>query len=252
MRFLNKTFRWFLLYSGLFILGIAIIIALLVYSYKTLTIVAYNKIILTVILLFVAIILMQSLGILLVFLVHKKNKIGRLLNTLLKLEHKVVFPIVLGIANVLNLKNKDSIRKLYIDINNNIIKKSGKKYCVKDILLILPHCLQNSQCNYKVTNNANNCKNCGRCCLGEIIRFSNEKEINLSIVTGGTAARQVVKKFRPKLIIAVACERDLVSGIIDLMKMPVIGVLNTRPFGPCNNTCVDLSVIKGIIQDVLK
>ena len=45
-------------------------------------------------------------------------------------------------------------------------------------------------------------------------------------------ARQMVKEIRPKAIIAVACERDLTSGIQDVFPLPVIGVLNERPFGP--------------------
>ena len=44
---------------------------------------------------------------------------------------------------------------------------------------------------------------------------------------------------RPKLVVAVACEGDLTSGIKDCYPLPVIGVLNDRPFGPCFNTHVD-------------
>ena len=42
---------------------------------------------------------------------------------------------------------------------------------------------------------------------------------------------------------AVACERDLTSGIQDSYPIPVIGVLNERPFGPCRNTRVDLAAV---------
>jgi len=49
---------------------------------------------------------------------------------------------------------------------------------------------------------------------------------------------------KPKAIVAVACELDLTSGIRDTYPIPVIGVLNRRPNGPCYNTSVDIAEVK--------
>ena len=73
----------------------------------------------------------------------------------------------------------------------------------------------------------------------------------MGVATGGTLARQMVKEIRPKAIIAVACERDLTSGIQDVFPLPVIGVLNERPFGPCFNTRVDIKKVEAAILDFL-
>jgi hypothetical protein len=48
--------------------------------------------------------------------------------------------------------------------------------------------------------------------------------------------------------VAVACERDLSSGIIDSYPLPVLGVTNERPFGPCFNTKVDLGQVIEAIE----
>jgi hypothetical protein len=57
----------------------------------------------------------------------------------------------------------------------------------------------------------------------------------------------VVEK-RPKIIIGVACERDLTSGIQDSYPIPVYGIFNRRPNGPCYDTDVDLELVeKGMI-----
>jgi len=49
------------------------------------------------------------------------------------------------------------------------------------------------------------------------------------------------------VIVAVACERDLTSGIQDTYPIPVFGIFNRRPFGPCYDTDVDLELVeKGI------
>jgi hypothetical protein len=61
----------------------------------------------------------------------------------------------------------------------------------------------------------------------------------------------VIVEKRPKLVIAVACERDLTSGIKDCYPLPVIGILNDRPNGPCFNTNVDLVKIEQALHSVL-
>ena len=38
------------------------------------------------------------------------------------------------------------------------------------------------------------------------------------------------------LIVACACERDLLGGIFDVRHSPVFGILNRRPNGPCRST----------------
>lgn len=74
----------------------------------------------------------------------------------------------------------------------------------------------------------------------------------MAVATGGTLARQIVKQIRPKAIVAVACERDLTSGIQDVFPLPVVGVLNERPFGPCFNTRVDIKRVEAAVLDFLE
>ena len=71
------------------------------------------------------------------------------------------------------------------------------------------------------------------------------------MATGGTLARKVIVEKRPKLVIAVACERDLTSGIKDCYPLPVIGILNDRPHGPCFNTLVEMAKIEQALLSVL-
>jgi len=53
-------------------------------------------------------------------------------------------------------------------------------------------------------------------------------------------------------VLAVACEGDLTTGIKDCYPLPVLGVLNARPYGPCVNTTVDTLKIDEALQLVLK
>ena len=62
----------------------------------------------------------------------------------------------------------------------------------------------------------------------------------------GCAGQKEDKK--PNIIIGVACERDLTSGIQDSYPIPVFGIFNNRPNGPCYDTDVDLELVeKGMI-----
>ena len=56
---------------------------------------------------------------------------------------------------------------------------------------------------------------------------------------------------RPKLIVAVACERDLSSGIQDTHPLPVFGVINERPNGPCLDTFVNIRRLEAAIRTFL-
>jgi hypothetical protein len=80
------------------------------------------------------------------------------------------------------------------------------------------------------------------------VDLAKKYNVHLSVATGGTLARRRVAESKPEAIIAVACERDLTSGIQDAYPLPVIGILNERPFGPCFNTSVDISKVTEAIE----
>ena len=87
----------------------------------------------------------------------------------------------------------------------------------------------------------------GRCGISDLIAISEREGVKLFVATGGTIARRIVKDSKPDAIIAVACERDLSGGIVDTFPLPVIGILNERPFGPCLDTRVDMKKVEEAI-----
>jgi hypothetical protein len=71
----------------------------------------------------------------------------------------------------------------------------------------------------------------------------------LQTAPGGNVARKIIRKTKPRAIVAVACERDLVSGIQDVApKIPVLGICNSRPAGPCKDTVVDLDEFRDALD----
>jgi hypothetical protein len=156
---------------------------------------------------------------------------------------KILFPINLILGKVFGL-SKDQIRKSFIEVNNSLFKATRKRIKKDRLLILLPQCLQNYDCPYRVTANINNCHRCGQCKIGEILQLGERCGASVSIATGGTLARKVIVDERPTVIVAVACERDLSSGIQDAYPIPVYGILNQRPYGPCVNTQVDFEKLE--------
>ncbi len=145
----------------------------------------------------------------------------------------------------------DTIRQSFIAMNNSLVLSQRYNIKPERILILLPHCLQLFECEIKVTGDINKCVRCGRCDIMGLADLAQKYNINISVATGGTLARKVIIEKRPQIVLAVACERDLTSGIKDCYPLPVIGILNDRPFGPCFNTKVDVEKIDHALHAVI-
>jgi hypothetical protein len=158
---------------------------------------------------------------------------------------KIGFPLIVIWGWLFRVK-RSRLQGILIDINNSLVKKSRIEP-VKNLLLLLPHCIQQSECKVRITFDVNNCERCGKCPICEFIKVADEHDLKLSVATGGGIARRTVDNTKPDAVVAVACERDLISGIRDIYPVPTLGVLNERPFGPCFNTQVNVDLVKNAI-----
>lgn len=164
---------------------------------------------------------------------------------------KFLLPVIEMMGKLFGI-SKDTIRQSFVAMNNSLVLSQKLKVRPDRVLILLPHCLQLFDCEIKVTGTINKCIRCGRCDIKGLAELAEKYNIDISVATGGTLARKVIIDKRPKLVVAVACERDLTSGIKDCYPLPVIGVLNDRPFGPCFNTQVDVEKIETALQSVLE
>jgi uncharacterized protein len=163
---------------------------------------------------------------------------------------KFLLPLIEQIGRLCGI-SKDTIRQSFVAMNNSLVISQRLKIKPDRILILLPHCLQLSACEIKVTGDISKCVRCGRCNIMGLAQIGEKYHVDISVATGGTLARKVIIEKRPKLVLAVACERDLTSGIKDCYPLPVIGVLNDRPFGPCYNTQVNVEKIEAALNSVL-
>lgn len=156
---------------------------------------------------------------------------------------KVLYPIAYFLSKLLKIKRED-LGNSFVEVNNAMIRALAKAGRINPerILILLPHCIQYHDCKLRVTNNIETCAKCGKCDIAEILKLKEKYNIqHVNIATGGTLARKIIIDTKPTVIIAVACERDLVDGIQDAYPILVYGVLNIRYNGPCFDTLIPIN-----------
>lgn len=164
---------------------------------------------------------------------------------------KFLFPMAVRIGKIFGIKRRQ-LEGSFIAVSNLIFMKSRIKVPANKLLVLVPHCLQLATCPHKITRDPNNCKRCGGCNIGDLMKLSEELGFVFFVATGGTLARQVVINNRPQAVLAIACERDLMSGIQDVYPLPAVGVLNIRPNGPCYNTRVDMDEVRKTLSQIIE
>ncbi|MDZ4183843.1 MAG: DUF116 domain-containing protein [Desulfuromonadales bacterium] len=170
--------------------------------------------------------------------------------TLRQIVVRYLFPAIIAFGRLLGI-NRDTLQQSFIALNNQLIQAKKLRVPASRTLLLLPHCIQLFDCAIKITGDVDKCQRCGRCAMNELTGLAAARGIDIAVASGGTLARKIIVERRPQLIIAVACERDLTAGIRDAYPLPVIGVLNQRPNGPCINTQVVLAELEATLDEYL-
>ncbi|MBQ6632215.1 MAG: DUF116 domain-containing protein [Romboutsia sp.] len=195
----------------------------------------------------ISIILLILFSTVVTYRVIKDKKIS--LN-LMKINLKFVsllFNPIISIASIIGIPKND-IRRVFVKLNNSYIYSNTYNFDIKDILILIPHCIQKNSCKLKVTNKIENCVQCRLCNVSDFVKLKEKTGINIVLATGGTLARKMIIENKPKAAIAVACERDLTSGIQDMSHIPVLGIFNKRPNGPCVDTFIDIHEVESAIN----
>ena len=168
-------------------------------------------------------------------------------NRMRGLSVRLFLPLAEVLGRVVGF-SPEEVRRSFIKVNNELVASSSLTCPPDKVLILLPHCLQASVCPHRLIHHPDNCTRCGRCAHAGLLNLRDAWGVKLAVATGGTIARRIVVQERPRLIIAVACERDLASGIQDTYPLPVYGILNERPYGPCLDTTLDLPRVEEALR----
>lgn len=143
------------------------------------------------------------------------------------------------------------MRKLFIHLNNALVRLRRVRVRPDEILLLLPHCLHFDGCPQNVVRSLDECRRCGKCTLAGLLDARDAYRVVACVVGGGRQALAHVKRKEIRAVVAVACERELVQGIMSSFPKPVLAVSNQTPEGPCRNTIADVKIVAAAIGSLV-
>ena len=117
---------------------------------------------------------------------------------------------------------RDWVENAAVKVYNSLAFERGRKVGKGELLLLIPRCLSKET-------------------LNGVLEIAGRYDVPVFVATRGQLARRVIRERRPRAVVAVACERDMVSGLHDVAgKIPVLGLTMTLPAGPCKDALLDL------------
>jgi len=198
-------------------------------------------------LIFIILVVLVSSWILILMSTHQKIKPkGLKLYTTWVLFH--IFYYLAKWLSKLFLQNKQILQESFLNFNNEIVLSNFFGIHSQRILLLLPHCLQSSQCKIRIVDDIIECEECGNCDMAKMKNIVSKYNVKAVVAAGGSLARKLIHDNKPEVIIAVACHRDLTDGVWDSWRYPIYAVLNERPKGPCFETTVSTAPIEFAIK----
>jgi len=123
--------------------------------------------------------------------------------------------------------------------NNQRVSRIFTAKKAQRAVILLPHCIQSTDCGAPVVENLLSCFRCGKCVVGSAAQAVLKHNWDLRLSPRSRAAYSEARKSHPDLIIAVACPDRLAKGLIRLPEMPSYAIPLELPHGMCIDTTFD-------------
>ncbi|MEJ2745905.1 MAG: DUF116 domain-containing protein [bacterium] len=157
-----------------------------------------------------------------------------------------LFPFCRLLGGLLG-RSAEAVSASCIAFNNRIARGARQGRKKGGLLVLLPRCIQHSECTQQIIDDVASCKRCGKCAIARLMDLMESHAFTMVVVAGGERAKEIVADLSPSGVIAVACESELVKGLQAISRIPVIAVPNRRPKGPCRDTVIDLEEFERIL-----
>jgi hypothetical protein len=128
---------------------------------------------------------------------------------------------------------RDWVEHAAIDVYNTLALRRGRKVGKGELLVLIPRCLSKQA-------------------LDGVLEIAGRYDVPVFVATRGQLARRVIRERRPRAVVAVACERDMMTGLRDVAgKLPVLGLTMQLPNGPCRDATIDLDQMETWVQGLV-
>ena len=128
---------------------------------------------------------------------------------------------------------RDWVEHAAIDVYNTLAERRGRKVGKGELLVLIPRCLSKQA-------------------LDGVLEVAGRYDVPVFVATRGQLARRVIRERRPRAVVAVACERDMMTGLRDVAgKLPVLGLTMQLPNGPCRDAAIDLTQMEKWVRGLV-
>lgn len=125
---------------------------------------------------------------------------------------------------------RDWVENAAVKVYNRLALLRTRKVGTGELLLLIPRCLSRET-------------------LDRVLGMAGQYKVPVFVATRGQLARRVIRERRPRAVVAVACERDMVTGLHDVAgKVPVLGLTMTLPAGPCKDAALDYETLETYLK----
>ncbi len=122
-------------------------------------------------------------------------------------------------------RRRDWVEHAAIDVYNALAERRRRRVGKGELLVLIPRCLSKQA-------------------LDGVLSIAGRYDVPVFVATRGQLARRVIRERRPRAVVAVACERDMMTGLRDVAgRLPVLGLTMQLPNGPCRDALLDLDVM---------
>jgi hypothetical protein len=140
-----------------------------------------------------------------------------------------IFPAIAKLSERFGI-SRDRLGYSLLEIHNELTRNRLRRFSNGRILCLAPRCLDREN-------------------QEQIRALVAEYDCDFYMAPTGAQARQRIVQAKPAAIIGIACERDLITGIRDVgYRLPVLGITNKRPMGPCKGAFIDLNELREAIE----
>jgi hypothetical protein len=130
-------------------------------------------------------------------------------------------------------RKRDWVEHAAIDIYNALAARRKRMVGKGELLVLIPRCLSKQA-------------------LDGVLAIAGRYEVPVFVATRGQLARRVIRERRPRAVVAVACERDMMTGLRDVAgKLPVLGLTMRLPNGPCRDAMLDLDMMERWVRGLI-
>jgi len=136
--------------------------------------------------------------------------------------------------------------------NNRQVRMHFQSHRAKRALVLLPHCIQASNCKAAILEDLGHCYSCGRCPAGDVLASVLEARWNCRINNRSHKIYRDAREFKPDLIVAVSCSDRLLKGLVKLSEVPSYVIPLALPHGMCVDTTFSVPHLRAAMETLVE